>query len=247
LSTGWIARAAVAVAALLMVSGCGPQAVLDGLADGGRAKVVRAVSGDRVLLEDGRAIALAGLAPGADPQALSGLVDGREVRLFYGGQAEGPFHLRRVADRRWVQGALLSAGQAQVRTTRDDRALADEMLREEAKARQARRGLWAAADPPVKLPREVVAGDLDGFQIVEGRVVRAAEAGGRLFLEFGADWRGGFSSETPLQALPGFQSAGLDLRALQGRVVRIRGTVRATSFGPRLTLDHPEQVERIQE
>ena len=40
----------------------------------------------------------------------------------------------------------------------------------------------------------MVAAREQGFQIVEGRVTRAADAGGRLFLEFGADWRGDPSS-----------------------------------------------------
>jgi micrococcal nuclease len=179
--------------------------------------------------------------------ALQGLAGGSTVRLSYGGAAEGPYHLRQAPSRRWVQQALLEAGAVRVRTRPNDRALAREMLRVEARARQARRGLWSLPDYQVRLPQEVVAQRDEGFQLVEGRVLRAAEAGGRVFLEFSAQWRGGFSIETPAAAVPDFLAAGVELSALKGRLVRVRGEVRPTAFGPRLRLDHPEQLERLRD
>jgi endonuclease YncB( thermonuclease family) len=251
----WRRTVMLGIAALGLLAGCGPDAALDGLADGGAARVVSVAAGGTASLQDGRRIALAGVvlpAPG-EPyagearSALAAMTVGREVRLLYGGPAEGPFHLRDVRRRDWLQQRLLEQGAARVRTGFDDRALARELLRSEARARQAERGLWALPAYQVRLPGEVVAARATGFQLVEGRVARAAEAGGRLFLEFGREWRGGFSTETPLEALPRFEAAGLDLRGLQGRLVRVRGEVRATAFGPRLRLDHPEQVERLRD
>ncbi len=239
----------------LALCACGPDAALDGLADGGAVQVAAPVSGEAVSLDDGRTIRLAGLiAPGpGEPYAeearaaLAQAAASGEARLSYGGSADGPAHLRMADGRRWVQATLLEQGAARVRTTPEDRAMASEMLRAEAGARAASRGLWALPAYQVRLPREVVAIRAEGFQVVEGRVARAAEAGGRLFLEFGADWRGGFSTETPMSALAGFEAAGLNLRALEGRLVRVRGDVRSTGFGPRLRLDHPEQLERLRE
>jgi micrococcal nuclease len=239
----------------LGLCGCGPQAALDGLADGGAVRVAEAAPDASVRLDDGRMVRLAGLiAPDAGEPfavearaALTQAVAPGAARLSYGGAGDGPAHLRMANGRAWVQAALLEHGAARVRTTAQDRALAAEMLRIEARARAAGRGLWALPAYQVRLPREIVAARAEGFQIVEGRVTRAADAGGRLFLEFGADWRGGFSTETPLAALAGFEAAGLDLRALQGRLIRVRGEVRPTAFGPRLRLDHPEQVERLRD
>jgi endonuclease YncB( thermonuclease family) len=245
----------IAVALSLLLAGCGPDAALDGLADGGASRVVSITAGDAVVLQDGRKIALAGVvAPAAgEPygaeatRALRDLATGREVRLLRDGAADGPLHLRDAASRAWLQQSLLEQGAVRVRTGFDDRAMAREMLQAEARARQAGRGLWALPAYQVRLPGEVVAGRAEGFQVVEGRVVRAAETAGRLYLEFGREWRGGFSTETQLAALPRFESAGLDLRALEGRLVRVRGEVRPTAFGPRLRLDHPEQLERLSE
>ena len=245
----------VAILLSLLLAGCGADAALDGLADGGTARVAAVDPGGAITLAGGRKVALAGLIlPAAgEPyaaeatRALSALAGGREVRLLRTGRSDGPFHLRDARSRDWVQGRLLGEGAARVRTDFSDRALVMEMLSAEARARQAGRGLWALSAYQVRLPGEVVQARAMGFQIVEGRVVRAADTAGRLYLEFGRQWRGGFSTETPLSALARFEDAGLDLRALQGQIVRVRGEVRRTAYGPRLQLDHPEQVERLRQ
>ena len=241
--------------AVLLLLGCAQDRALEALADGGKARAVAAVSGDALAIDAGRTVKLAGITAPAPGQpygvearaALQGVGAGRTVRLSYGGAAEGPYHLRDAATRRWLQQALLETGAARVRTIAGGPGLVREMLRIEARARQAGRGLWALPAYQVRLPHEVVATRADGFQVVEGRVVRAAEAGGRLFLEFSSQWRGGFSTETPLAETSGFSAAGVDLPSLAGKLVRVRGEVRSTSFGPRLRLDHPEQLERLKE
>lgn len=243
------------ILACLLLAGCGADAALDGLADGGVARVAAVETGGRLRLEDGREAALAGVAvpTAGEPYAaearaaLGELASGRELRLSRGGAADGPVHARDARSRAWLQQRLLEAGAARVRTDYADRALAGEMLRAEARARQAGRGLWALAAYQVRLPGEVIARREAGFLMVEGRVARAAETAGRLYLEFSREWRGGFSTETPLSALPRFEGAGLDLRSLEGQIVRVRGEVRPTAYGPRLRLDHPEQVERLRQ
>jgi endonuclease YncB( thermonuclease family) len=246
--------AAVATAALL--GACGGGTDLDALADGGVAAVTAVVDGDTIALSDGRRVELAGVAApeGTEPHAaesraaLEKLALGHSIRLLYGGSPEGPFHLREARRRRlWVQRDLVAAGAVRVRSGSGDRALVRTLLREEAEARAARRGLWGLPAYEVRLPSEVIARRETGFLVVEGRVVRVAEQAGRTYLEFSRDWRGGFSAEVPSTAAPGFASADVDLQALEGRLVRVRGEVRRTGFGPRLQLDHPEQVERLTE
>lgn len=236
------------LAAALVVVGCGDEG-LDRLADGGRGRAVEALSGEVVRLQDGRAVRLAGVdAPTPDAEAaLDALVAGREVALLQGGGGVDAYgrpvvHLRVLRGRRWLQGGLLDKGLARVRTTADDAALAREMLRREARARGRRRGLWADPAYRVRLPGEV-AGDLNGFMIVEGRVEGTQRLREGVYLEF-VPARRGFAVHIPRRALRAFE-AGEDPEALSGRLVRVRGVVRPTQFGPTLLVDHPEQIETL--
>lgn len=245
-----------AALASIVLAACGRDASLDALAAGERGRVAAVLSGDTLRLEDGRVVRLAGLeAPReAEPfatearQILSRLAIGREVELLHGGPRTDSAnrltgHVRLRGDRRWLQALLLDTGAARVRID-EDRALASEMLELEARARAAGRGLWGAPSYRVALPGEVDAQG-EGFHVVEGRVLRATRNGPRLYLEFSPDWRSGFSAETPIDALASFDAAGVDLSALQGVLVRVRGEVRPTRYGPRLRLDRPEQLERL--
>jgi len=233
---------------LLLLAACGDAAALDRLAPMGRGRVVEVVSSDLVMLDDGKAVKLAGLAymPRGEPYAeeataeLRKLVLGQEVELLSGGAPQDPFgrrmaHLRTVKGRRWVEGEMLEAGAARVRTFPDNRALAGEMLEREAKARIARRGLWALPYYQVRLPSEVRFAH--GFAIVEGRVtaVRPYGRGYSLDVE-------GLIADIPANAAQDFEAAGKPPAALAGKVIRIRGTIRG---GPSMRLDHPEALEAL--
>lgn len=228
----------------LLLAGCGDGGALDRLAPAGRARVVEVVAPDLVVLDDGETVKLAGLAafPAREPYAaearaaLEKLAVGEQVELLAGGAARDPFgrkvaHLRLVKGRRWVQGELLKAGAARVRTFPDQRALAGEMLEREAGARLDRRGLWALPAYQVRLPTELRAAG--GFQIVEGRVTGLK--GTDLSLQ-------GMPIVIPAFAARDFEAAGKAPASLQGKLVRVRGTVRR---GPTMRLDHPEALELL--
>lgn len=237
-----------------LCAACGQGAALDGLADAGAEVVAGAVDGDTLTTHSGREVRLAGIvAPALDApygpearDALAGLANSRQVRLLSGGAGDG-FQVRDAKSRAWLQKTLLAQGAARVRTLPGEQALAKEMLGAEAAARVANRGLWALPDYQVRLPREVVEGKLIGFQIVEGRVLAVSETAGRVYMEFNRPWRGGFSTETPYAQARDFASAGVDPRDLRGTLIRVRGPVRATRYGPRLMLTHPEQIERLRD
>jgi hypothetical protein len=174
------------------------------------------------------------------------LAVGREVELLQGGAQADAYgrtlaQVRAVPSRRWMEGEMLAAGAARVRTYRDNRALAGAMLAQEAQARRAGRGLWALPAYRVRLPQEV-GPDARGLLVVEGRVARADPAGGgvRLLL---ADAGPPVAVEMDARAWPDFDAAGLDPATLVGRLVRVRGA----ADGPRLRLDHPEQLELLSE
>lgn len=181
--------------------------------------------------------------------ALSGLALGQTLRLAFGG-AKLDRHGRLLAhlyapDGTWIQGEMLSRGMARVYTFADNRALAADMYARERDARAAKRGIWAARFYAVRTPDELE--KLTGtFQLVEGRVARAAVVRSRGYLNFGEDWKTDFTVEIPPSAQNLFRRAGFDVGALSGKRVRVRGWV--DSFhGPMIEANHPEQIEVLEE
>jgi hypothetical protein len=116
------------------------------------------------------------------------------------------------------------------------------MLDAEARARLKRRGLWALPAYQVRLPDEAAARPF-GFQVVEGRVVSAAERDGVMRLDL-ERW---VEADVPREAQGVFTSSGLVLTDLPGKLVRIRGLVRPGSGEGLIKLDHPEQIEVLRE
>jgi endonuclease YncB( thermonuclease family) len=243
-----------AAALVLTLAGCGGAGV-DQLAAGPRGVVAEVRTGDSVVLRGGLMVRLAGVeAPkGSDPfagqarEALAGLVLGREVQLMYGGARQDAYgralaHLKLTQGGAWVEAALLEAGDARVRTWADNRALARPMLDAEARARLKGRGLWALPAYQVRLPDEAAARPF-GFQVVEGRVVSAAERDGALRLDL-ERW---VEAEVPREAEGAFASSGLVITDLPGKLVRIRGPMRPGSGEGLMRLDHPEQIEVLRE
>jgi hypothetical protein len=80
------------------------------------------------------------------------------------------------------------------------------------------------------------------YQLVEGVVAKAGEADGRVYLNFTKDWRTDFTIAVEPKDVPAFTAAGLDLRSLTGRRVRVRGWMEWRN-GPMIVADHPEQIE----
>jgi len=234
-----------------MLAGCAGG--LDQLARGPAGKVAQARSGDSVVLEGGQVVRLAGLeAPygqaiyAAEAQmALNDLLAGQAVELFYGGARQDAYgralaHLRLRKSGLWVQKAMLEQGAARVRTYADNRALARPMLDAEARARKAKRGLWTLLAYRVRLPEEAAL-DPYGFQVVEGRVTSAKDRGYGLTLDL-EHW---VQADIARSAQAQFAAAGLTADQLQGRLIRVRGELRRGGGGALMSLDHPEQVERL--
>lgn len=226
------------------------------------AAVAAVVSGTLLQLEDDRLVRLAGIrlpGNGADPesvavgerakQTLGEMIGQSPVRLQIAEQGTDR-HGRLLAhvwrDDLWLQGALLKRGLAQVQTRKGETALADEMMARERIARRSGAGLWASdrfaprpADQVDQLDQEA-----GSFQIVQGRVRRAAPTKRYLYLNFGADWRSDFTVRIARRAVRDFERVGIDLEELAGRRVEVRGYV-LEAGGPLIELSHPEQI-RIQ-
>ncbi len=234
------------------------------LATDERAHVTAVIDGDTVALDDGTEVRLVGLQapklplgrpgfvawPGASAarDALAALVDGQTVTLAYGGNRLDR-HGRRLAhlvreDGLWVQGRMLAAGQARVYTFPDNTAAAAEMLALEEAARAAGRGIWSDPFYAVRTPAET-GQHIDTFQLVEGRVLQAAEVRGRIYLNFGEDWREDFTVTIAPSDTDRFADAHPNPLSLAGTRVRVRGWLYWFN-GPAIDLTHPAQLEPLE-
>jgi micrococcal nuclease len=230
------------------------------------ATIVRAGgAGELVLdhpIEGTTTVRLAGidpaeLAPASDTRrsadgseaALSRLMEGRSacVDAFESRRDRYGRLLAQVwrDDGLWLQGELLRSGLARVHVTADTRPLASEMLAIENQARLAKAGLWRDRRFRVRSAAEARRA-IGSFQLVEGRVVEAPRRADRWYLNFGEDWRSDFTVVVPAQALSDFAAAKLDLYALRGRVIRVRGWVESSN-GPMIEAVIPEHIEIIDE
>jgi hypothetical protein len=68
--------------------------------------------------------------------------------------------------------------------------------------------------------------------------------GGRIYLNFGDDWRSDFTISIDRKDVPAFPAAGIDVKALAGKRVWVRGWIEWRS-GPMIAATHPEQLELL--
>ena len=242
------------------------------LVSGLTRSVSRVVDGETVALDDGAELRLTGaLAPraidaGADAgrwplevaavEELRALVLGKSIELAFGGERSDR-HGRLQAqafsldggERRWVQGHLLEQGLARAYVQAGNRACAKELLQAEDTARRTRRGLWAnaayrirSADAPLELARY-----RSTFQLVEGRVSRAAELRGVIYLNFDVGrWAFAVSlRRADREFLLGVHAG--DAKALEGKRVRVRGWIEHQRHGPAINLSSAGLLEEIEE
>ncbi len=221
------------------------------------ATVAEVIDGDTVRLTDHRQVRLVGTqAPklslgrqnfvdwplaSESRAALEKLVLGKKVGLGYGGlkiDRNGRTLAHLYVDATWLQGAMVSEGMARVYTWPDNRSCIDELLAREHEARAATRGIWALPYYRIRKPDEL-AHEVDTFQLVEGKVLSAAEVRGRVFLNFGADYKSDFTVTIAPEDAKRFT---FDPRALTGKIIRVRGWISLLD-GPEIQATHPEQIE----
>jgi micrococcal nuclease len=82
------------------------------------------------------------------------------------------------------------------------------------------------------------------YQLVEGVVAAVGEAGGRIYLNFAKDWRSDFTIVVEGSDAGAFRTAGMELKTLAGKSVRVRGWVEWRN-GPMIAASHPEQIELL--
>lgn len=148
------------------------------------------------------------------------------------------------SDGRSLQVALLEAGLALVQPLPG--AAPDvlaRLLEAEARAERAGRGGWRDRDAIVGgSDPELAAARLGQFALIEGRVLQASAQQRYFYLNFGSDWRTDTTARIDRDTLRAMQRAGFDPAALEGRRVRLRGTLFAEN-GPMVELWTHQGIE----
>jgi endonuclease YncB( thermonuclease family) len=234
----------------------------------GTGKVAKILDGRNFLLADGREIRLAGIevpflpsagesgaraeAGRAARAALVDLIGGQTVELRRNGAAADRYgrllaHAYFTADDgRELSAAheMLGRGFAQVGPQVGDRACAEDLWARERTARAGKLGLWGE-------PYYVVMGaqrlaeqkaEPGQFSVVEGKVLSVRESGGTIYMNFGRKWSEALTVTISKRNERNFAAAGVDVRRLENRLVRVRGYIEERN-GPRIEASRPEQIE----
>jgi endonuclease YncB( thermonuclease family) len=223
--------------------------------------VAEIVDGRSFRLTDGREFRLAGIEPAGATKverisALSTVLADHDVSLR--GQDDAPDRYGRQtafvylpSANTSVQEQLLAAGVALVSPDLEDKDCAAALKAAEADARQAQRGTWAGNSviKNAESPDDILAG-IGRFTVVEGKVLSVHQSGATTYLNFGRSWTQDFAATISRRALPAFAAAGLEVKSLENKRIRVRGWVEARqgagqgqSQGPRIDVVRVGQIE----
>ena len=145
----------------------------------------------------------------------------------------------------WLQGELVRRGLALAAPAPDvPEPVLAELLGLERAARENGLGLWAGASSG-PWPAERVAAARGRYVLVRGRVREVARAQDFVYLNFGEDWRRDFTVRVEARQAARFAKAGLDLQALAGRNIEVRGLLFETN-GPMIDVTHRLQIETLE-
>jgi endonuclease YncB( thermonuclease family) len=221
----------------------------------GEGRVGEIIDGRSFRLTDGREVRLAGIETADDAAtspkrvaALAAIIAGHDVSLR--GQDDTPDRYGRQTvfvfldgSETPVQSVLLRQGNALVSTEITDKDCAAVLGQAEAEARQEKRGVWT--DPTViknaESSDDILAG-VGQFAVIEGMVLSVRQAGATTYLNFGRNWTRGFAVTISKRMIPLFESAGITLKSLENRRVRVRGFVESHP-GPRIDVLRVGQIE----
>lgn len=260
--------AAIAAAGLLLLCanpGLAQDPAVDSCPSSGLqpARFASALSGESFRTSDGEEVRLAGvLAPVSDggglpdPLAVASraylerAIAGKPLLLAFTGPETdryGRLSAQVFVAGEWLQGLVLREGMARAAPDILTRDCASALLNSEAPARASRAGHWANGRFTVVRMEYLLANErrlAGSFQIVEGRIVEVGDFRGRYFLNFGEDRETDFTVTIAPSDMRNFRASGVDLEALEGRQVRVRGWLESYN-GPNMPISIPEAIEVI--
>jgi len=141
---------------------------------------------------------------------------------------------------------LLDDGLARFMPAPEAHACRDDFLAAEKKARQAKLGLWL--DPFYAIiaatNRSGFAGKSASNVIVEGRIINVSSNAYRTTLTFAPPRDHAFTVTILKRNVAIFERSGLDIKALIGRILRVRGLL-DLRFGPQIEIATSDAIEVI--
>ncbi|MEL6298054.1 MAG: thermonuclease family protein [Pseudomonadota bacterium] len=151
---------------------------------------------------------------------------------------------KRANDGDWLQARLLADGLVRLEPTWARTSCASRLATAERAARAAGKGLWALAAYRVRSAwKSRALSRLRGtYQLVTGRVRKASEVRGKVYLNFGRNWRRDFTILIGKRQRAYFKRRGIDLMSLGGRTVLVRGWIDQRG-GPMIAIEHTHQLE----
>jgi hypothetical protein len=83
---------------------------------------------------------------------------------------------------------------------------------------------------------------VNNFEIVEGRIESVATRGGRIYLNFGSDWRRDFTVALRSRLVQSEPEKLQHLLSLKGTRIRVRGWIERRN-GPLIDISDPNEIE----
>lgn len=248
-TTGFLATALLCALVFASGSAAAAAAAACSFEPQGEGRVSAIIDARSFRMDDGREVRLAGVEiPDDGPAVLASLLAGQPVTLRgetdmpdrYGRQPAFVFVDQADAP---VQTMLLERGAALASGTVADKACAAELAAAEARARQSKRGPWAgsAAIKNAESGDDILA-RVGQFTVVEGKVLSVRQAGTMTYLNFDRRWTRGFAVTISRRVLALVEAAGISVKALENRRIRVRGFIEART-GPRLEVLRVGQIE----
>lgn len=221
---------------------------------------IHAYSDDGIFtLEDGHELVLSALERPSSPAAIAAWretvtqLTGRPVMLY----AEKPDAEDRygrlrafaVTSGNLLQERLAASGWARVHPTRGSHMCLAALMQAEAGARAAGLGIWS--DPAYRVIDAADTTTLLGlngtYQIVSGQVHAVTRKKGRLYLNFGSDWKSDFTvtvapPNARLFESPTFGGGDAPSAEIVGKQVQVRGFLSRYN-GPAMEITSPGQIE----
>jgi endonuclease YncB( thermonuclease family) len=225
--------------------------------------VVEAVDGATLRLADGRVVTLAGIeAPTAPPgrsQPASpvaeaarhglALATANGIRVAIIGDKPDRYGRWRgnvfAGDGTWLAQGAVAAGLARVHRLPGDPPCVLALLDTERPARIAGRGLWSDPEHRIRSANDPSLVDETGlYRLVAGRVASIGRGDVIVFVNFGRDFSRDFTVMLTPVVATGLAAAGIDVDALAGRRVLVRGMIEAGG-GPAIRLADPTDIELL--
>jgi endonuclease YncB( thermonuclease family) len=219
----------------------------------GEGHVADIIDGKSFRLADGREIKLVGIEPAGASKAertaaLAAVLKDKDVTLRWPDDTPDRYGRQNALvflapGEQLAQGLLLSTGTALVSTEVTDKDCAATLAAAEAEARNAKKGTWAGTTviKNAESADDILTG-IGRFMLVEGKVLSVRQAGAMTYLNFGRRWTRDFAATISRRNMTAVESAGMSLKSLENRRIRVRGWVEARP-SPRIEVSRGSQIE----